>query len=168
MYTNYIFITKRIKTKSQVRENKVLHFLVLSSGCSPLFLWRTSPLSPNPYNGEIKIPSLEKPFKITHTHKHNRPSYHILVEAKYRCHISTAVTVIWRRPHLHHPRHNHQSKMTNHVSIYQENKQLTVTSPLSWNIYFRPSWTSWWARQTRSSLLIWLNCKTKSKHFSLI
>ena len=28
-------------------------------------------------------------------------------------------------------------------------------------MYFRPSWTSWWARQTNSILLIWLNCIEK-------
>lgn len=50
--------------------------------------------------------------------------------------------------------------MTNTI----KNRLLTVTNPLSWNMYFKPSWTSWWARQTRSSLLMWLNCKSCAKY----
>jgi hypothetical protein len=39
----------------------------------------------------------------------------------------------------------------------------TVTKPLSWNMYLRPSCTSWCARHTRSRLLMWLNYGEKKK-----
>jgi hypothetical protein len=39
----------------------------------------------------------------------------------------------------------------------------TVTKPLSWNMYLRPSCTSWCARHTRSRLLMWLNYGEKRR-----
>lgn len=107
-------------------------------------------------------------LKHTHTHSSmptSRISYHVLIEAQYRSYIPTTITIIWRGPHLQNSKTKlfHQLYLVKHQCEQQKIKWLTVTRPLSWNMYLRPSCTSWCARQTKSRLFMWLNCKKEEK-----
>lgn len=88
-------------------------------------------------------------------------AHHVVIETQYRSDIATAVAVIRCRPYLHikkqERKKHHQAELYFQISSIR-GSTLTVTRPLSWNMYLRPSCTSWCARHTKSSLLIWLNC----------